>query len=397
MSNRTINIILGASLLFNIVLGAVLILNNMRQPEQGAADAQTPEPAVASLATDTPVPATAADEITNEPTATAQPSPTPTQPVTPTETAVPLPTDTPPPPTDTPPPAPTDTPLPTETPLPPPTNTPIAIPQSSWLAYINQFRQIAHLPAVTENLDFTAGSAWHSSYMVVNDAPIAHSEDPGNDLFAEIGDEAARNGNIFATTQTEARFNWAVNFWFSAPFHALPLLDPRLETIGYGDFVGDSGTFKMAAVTDVRSGIGELPASVTYPVFYPGDGSQTWIVRLSMLEWPDPYANCPGYQRPTGPAIILQLGTGELTPQVTAVAFINGDKVLESCTFNETNYVNDNVYAQEAGRSILDARDAIVMIPREQLIVGQTYSVFVTANGETYTWSFEVIKPPPVP
>jgi hypothetical protein len=116
-----------------------------------------------------------------------------------------------------------------------------------------------------------------------------------------------------------------------------------------------------------------------------------------MHEWPDPYANCPGYQQPTGPAILLQLGTGELTPQVTAVAFSTGETVLDVCTFNETNYINDNAYAQEAGRSILNARDAIVIIPREQLIVGQTYTVFVTANGETYTWSFEIIKPPPMP
>ena len=149
----------------------------------------------------------------------------------------------------------------------------------------------------------------------------------------------------------------------------------------------------MAAVTDVRSGTVELPSSVTYPVFYPGDGSQTWIVRLSMHEWPDPYATCLGYEQPTGPAIIMQLGTGELTPNVTAVAFANGDTVLEACTYNETNYTNPNAYAQEAGRSILNARDAVVIIPREQLIVGQTYTVFVTVNGQTYTWSFDIIRP----
>ncbi len=390
MSKRTI-LVLGISLLINIALGVVLVLNNMRQSEQAEGDTQTSQPSLASLVTDTPVVATVTTAPVNEPTATPQPSPTPTQPAAPTETAVPLPTDTPPPPTDT------ATPAPTDTPVPSPTNTPIPIPQPNWLAYINQFRQIAHLPTVTENIDFTAGSAWHSTYMVRNDNPIAHSEDPNNPLFDEIGDEAARMGNIFATTQTEALFNWAINFWFSAPFHALPLLDPRLETIGYGDFVEDGGDVKMAAVTDVRSGAGELPSSVTYPIFYPGDGAQTWIVRLSMHEWPDPYANCPGYQQPTGPAILLQLGTGELTPQVTAVAFSTDENVLDVCIFNETNYINDNAYAQEAGRSILNARDAVVIIPREQLIVGQTYTVFVTANGETYTWSFEIIKPPPMP
>lgn len=277
----------------------------------------------------------------------------------------------------------------------PPTPTPTPGP---WLSYINDFRGAAGLPLLTEERSYTDGSLWHSSYMVLNDEPIAHSEDPNNPLFDASGDSAARKGNIFATTQTEGRYNWAINFWFSAPFHSVAMLDPRLETVGYGDFVEDVGTFKMAAVAEVRSGVGEVPSSVTYPIFFPGDGSQTWVTRLSMDEWPNPYGNCPGYQRPSGPALILQLGPGDVTPQISNAAFVSNGQHLDICVFDETSYENRNSeYEQNLGRTILDARDAVVIIPRQQLIVGQTYEVYVTANGETYSWRFEVIKPPQLP
>ena len=39
-------------------------------------------------------------------------------------------------------------------------------------------------------------------------------------------------------------------------------------------------------------------------------------------------------------------------------------------------------------------RDAIALIPREKLEVGQTYTVTVIVDGENATWSFDVIHPP---
>ena len=388
MSNRIKIFILGLSLLANIILVVMLLSNSRQQPEQEIVDAPI-RPATEVFATNTSAPATSTALLVSEPTVTPQPSPTNTIVPTVTETAVPSPTST-----STPQPPPTHTPLPTDTPAPTATNTPIPLPQPDWLAYINRFRQIANLPMLKENFDYTTGSTWHSSYMVLNDAPIAHSEDPNNQYFAEIGDIAARKGNIFATTDNDARFNWAINFWFSAPFHALPLLDPRLEFVGYGDFVQATGTYQMAAVADVRSGIEELPSSISYPIFFPGDGSQTWITRHSMLEWPEPLGNCPGYEKPTGPPILLQLGTGDLTPHVNAVFFVTGDDLLPVCAYSETSYVNSNSFAQETGRAILDARDAVVIIPQDQLIVGRTYEVTVVVNEVSYVWSFDVVSPP---
>ena len=232
------------------------------------------------------------------------------------------------------------------------------------------------------------GSGLHSRYMVVNDDPIAHDEDRDNPLYDEAGDQAARNGNLFATDQMEADYVWGFRFWVSAPFHLIRMLDPRLEEVGYGEYREKIGSTNMAAVLDIGSDPREATGDTEYPIFFPGDGSETWIVRHKLPEWPETFGSCPGYTRPTGPAIVLLLGDGSLTPQVTNHRFARGDEPLESCLFDETSYRTENVYAQEAGRNILDKNDAVVIMPREPLAIDETYTVQVTVNGETYTWSF---------
>jgi hypothetical protein len=113
-----------------------------------------------------------------------------------------------------------------------------------------------------------------------------------------------------------------------------------------------------------------------------------------MYEWPDPLAGCPGFARPSGAPLVLQLGDGSLTPRVTSHRLMDGNQVLESCRFDETTYTNSNAFAQGTGREILNQRDAVVIIPRHELAMGRTFTVEVVANGQTYTWSFSTRRPP---
>ena len=67
------------------------------------------------------------------------------------------------------------------------------------------------------------------------------------------------------------------------------------------------------------------------------------------------------------------------------------DVPLEHCLFDETTYSNpSDIDAQNVGRAILGARDAIIFIPRDPLTPGLSYSISVTSNGITYAWSFTV-------
>ena len=270
---------------------------------------------------------------------------------------------------------------------------PVNYEEADWLAYLNNFREMAELPRLVAEEPLSQGGELHSRYMVLLDQPIAHKEDPGQELYTPQGDTSGRNSNIFATSQVEADYEWAINFWISAPFHQVPLIDPELTTVGFGNYNKEVGTFAMAGVLDVLSDEGNPNHGVDYPIMFPAQDSETWIVRHSMYEWPDPLTSCPGYQRPTGPPIVLQIGDGSKVPNVESYQISAGDVVLESCLLHETNYVNPDPYAQETGRIIFDERDAIVIMPRQPLEREKEHTVQIVANGVTYVWAFKTRQP----
>jgi hypothetical protein len=275
-----------------------------------------------------------------------------------------------------------------------PTATPEPPPLPEWLSYLNRFREMAALPPVLDWEPYNIGSELHSHYMVINDAAIAHSQDPDNPHYDLAGHLAAQNSNIFATSETDADYVWGLNFWASAPFHLIGMLDPKLNLVGYGDHVEATGDVNMAAVLDIGSDPG-ADTGLEYPVLFPGPDSSTWVVRHSMYEWPDPVGSCPGYSRPTGAPIVLFLGDGSGTPpQVSNHRLALGDTPLESCLFDETSYRNADPYAEKVGRTILGNNDAVVIMPRTPLAAEETYTVQVTANGQTHTWEFHTIKRP---
>ncbi len=352
-----------------------------------------PEDSPAPTATAVPPTSTPIDETELEPTL-------PPVVVTVVVTATPLsepvaaPTETPavvePEPTATPVP-----PEPTAVPTPEPTATPAPIIGAPWLNLFNHVRAMAGLTAVPEKYPLTTGSELHSQYMVMNDKAVAHSEDVNNPFYDPAGQQAAKNGNLFATSQTEANYVWGVNFWVSAPFHLVRMISPNMQSVGYGDFVGSGGDINMAAVIDVGSDRTNSPADVTYPIFFPGDGTETWVVRHSLYEWPDPVGSCPGYARPTGAPIIVQFGDGSLTPSVSSFTLSMDGKVLDTCLFDETSYRNADSYAQGVGRKVLDEQDAVVILPRQPLAADAEYIAQLVANGQTYTWRFSTIKRAP--
>jgi hypothetical protein len=379
---------LSISLLVFIILASAC---RAGQSANGNGTEETPTPeAIAEEATavpteqsvETKAPADTAVPTSPPPTATAPPSATTIPTMTPSATPLPTQTETP---------RPTETSLPTETPLPTATPTPEPPPPPEWLAFLNRFRAMASLPPVLDFQPYNLGSELHSRYMVANDEAIAHSEDPNKPFYDPAGDLAAKNGNLFATSQTEANYIWSINFWASAPFHLVDMLDPSLNTVGYGDYIEAGGDVAMASVLDIGSHPG-LDQGVEYPVYFPGPGSRTWIVRHSLYEWP--LTSCPGYSRPAGAPIILFLGDGSLTPQVDSNRLAMGDTPLDACIFDETNYRNPDPWAEKTGRQILSHNNAVVILPRHPLAADETYTVQVAANGETYTWQFETIKRP---
>ncbi|MFU8771649.1 MAG: CAP domain-containing protein [Anaerolineales bacterium] len=257
-----------------------------------------------------------------------------------------------------------------------------------WLTYLNSYRLMANLPVVTNNESWTQGTWYHSRYMVKNNI-LTHYEEPTNPYFTYEGDQAGRSGNLVGSFNNEADDRYAIDTWMQAPFHAVSILDPSLLSVGYGSYREIGSGLQMGATLDVLRGREMIPEEVEFPIMWPADG-KTVNINHHWGEYPSPLTSCPGYQAPTGLAVILQLGPGDQIPQVSAHSFFVGDSVLEHCIFDETSYVNPNSADQILGRAILSARSAIVLIPREPLQPGENYTVSITTNDQTYTWSFYV-------
>ena len=286
-------------------------------------------------------------------------------------------------------PTPTPTATPTVRPTPTPTSTPTSTPPlSGWLAQVNSYRAMAGLPAVTENTSWSYGNWLHGRYMVKNDV-IQHSEDPSNPWYTPAGSAAAQASNLTCSYGVDASDEYAVNSWMQAPFHAIGMLDPALLRVGYGSYREADGGLQMGAGLDVIRGLGSIPPSVEFPIRWPSDGTSVPLTR-HWGEYPSPLTSCPGYSAPSGLPIILQIGPGNLVPNVTSHSFMRGSAPLDHCVFDETNYANPDSSQQSLGRSILDFRDAIVLVPRDPLTPGASYTVSITANGQAHTWSFTV-------
>lgn len=276
-------------------------------------------------------------------------------------------------------------------PEPTPTTAPPEVP--GWLSYANQFRALAGLPLLSENAAWSAGGVLHSRYMVKEDL-ITHYEASTSPWYTPEGDAAGRNGNIYVSSATSSSDEAAINYWMSAPFHGVSMIDPELSVIGFGSYREAVGTWKMGATLDVSRGHGSLPGGVSFPIMYPKDEGSLWLTQFYGNEWPDPLSSCPGYTAPTGPAIILQMGTGSVNPQVSGSRFSGPGGDLEHCVLDENSYVNPGDAGQQStGRVILGMRDAVVILPRQPLTPGQRYEASITVNGTAYTWQFQVVSP----
>ncbi len=270
------------------------------------------------------------------------------------------------------------------------TPTPTPLPADNWLGYLNGLRAIGGLPAVSENVTWSNGCTLHSLYMVKTDT-IAHAEDANSPWYTAEGDAAARNSNLVVFSSVGVIDTAALDLWMLGPFHGVGMIDAALQRVGFGSYREATGTWQMGACLDVLRGRDGIPAGVTFPLMWPQDGERLPYTSNTLNESPDPLTSCPGYSTPVGPPIYLLLGPGSsVTPNVTASSLKQGNTTLEHCMIDSSTYTNPDSASQDLGRAILAMRDAVVLLPRQPLTAGATYTVSITANGQTYTWQFTV-------
>ncbi|HUR19887.1 MAG TPA: CAP domain-containing protein [Vicinamibacterales bacterium] len=265
--------------------------------------------------------------------------------------------------------------------------TPRADDSLAWLDRVNFYRATAGLPPVEEDPGLSGPVAEHARYMVEHDE-IKHTQNRRRSLATRAGAEAAASSVLVGSNSGTEPDVWAVDLWMQGPFHALGLLDPSLERVGFGIQRDGSGSIQTAAALDVVRGRNTI-RTPAFPVVWPANGA-TVPIGTSTTESPDPLATCREYSSPAGLPVIVQFGSGRVTPHVTASWFMDGKRALRHCVFDETNYRNGNKEEQRHGRSVLDAHDAVVLVPRDPLQFGRTYRVIIDANGKRIEWTFRV-------
>src|SRR5690348_12267764 len=160
----------------------------------------------------------------------------------------------------------------------------VPVSSTGWLDRFNLWRQTAGLPDVAENASFDSGDAAHALYMVKNDL-VTHYETPGVPYYTTAGDTAARNSNIEVSSNTSFTDQQAIDWWMGAPFHAMGMMDPRLQQTGFGAYREvKSGWDAGFALNTVQ---GNTFTGGQFPVYWPGNNVTEPLTSYSGNEFPD--------------------------------------------------------------------------------------------------------------
>ena len=261
----------------------------------------------------------------------------------------------------------------------------------TWLERINFYRGSNGLHPIRDNSRLSAAVTAHAHYLMLNFAdnirsaqPIpadAYEEKPGTSGYSVEGAGVAQNLQIAwgCSTYDAAQ---QIDRWLEGPFHRLPMLDPYLGDVGYGEAAEDGCWVAALRLPPPPEDVKPYRRAVEFPP-EGADIALEWIG----LEVPDALASCSGYERPVGLPITLQMGRLVQT-RLTNDSLTEDGKPIEFCAFDAPGYRNPNPTEQEYGRWSLRNAGAIVLVPRAPLRPGSRYQVSITANDVTYAWSF---------
>lgn len=252
---------------------------------------------------------------------------------------------------------------------------PSSATDASWLTAVNQYRAMAGLSPVVEDAELSADDHEHACYMLLNG--MSHDELPELPGYTERGDEAGNSGNVAVSSDIDTPDPSFVDLWMTGPFHALGILRPNLETVGYGRCTNAATSFRAGATLDVIRGLGPTVAQ-TEPIMFPGNGSTTHLTQF-VAETPNPLTFC-GWTGAAGLPIVV-LMPEEFSSSITAtVAGPSGP--MEVCVLSKHN-------TSGTARTLLADNNVVVAIPREPLTPG-TYDVSVASDARNVEWSFAV-------
>ena len=261
----------------------------------------------------------------------------------------------------------------------------------SWLERINFYRSSNGLRAIRDDSRLSPAVAAHAHYLLQNftddirsGKPIpadAYKEKSGQSGYSVEGARVAENLQLAWGCSTYDAPQ-QIDRWLEGPFHRLPMLDPYLADVGYGE-ASEEGCWVAALRLPPPP---EDVKPYRRAVEFPPEGANIALEWIG-LEVPDALASCSGYERPVGLPITLQIGRLVQT-RLTDHSLTEDGKPIEYCAFDAPGYRNPNPTEQEYGRWNLRNAGGIVIVPRAPLRPGSRYRISITTNDVTYAWSF---------
>ena len=251
-----------------------------------------------------------------------------------------------------------------------------AAADDNWLSIVNAYRAMAGQAPVVEDANLSAGDYLHSCYMTLNG--ITHYENAALQRYTAAGDSAGQHSNVAVSSGLGASARSHIELWMTGPFHAIGVLRYNLQTIGFGKCDDPSvPTWHSAASLNVLDGMNHSIPRPSSPILFPGNGTVTSLSRF-VTETPNPLSFCPGYTTAGLPVIAM------LPEAYTTVsASITGPNgAIPSCAVSTLNATGD-------AKAILAYDNAITVLPNAPLANG-VYTVSITTNVRTVTWSFTV-------
>ena len=253
---------------------------------------------------------------------------------------------------------------------------PYVAPDADWLTVVNYYRSMAGLTPVTEDPTFSAGAYNHSCYMLYNG--ITHDETSGLPGYSVNGDQAGNNGNVAVSSAFGSSARNHVELWMTGPFHAIGVLRYNLQRVGFGKCdLNTTPTWHSGATLNVLNGLNPTLPRPPTPIVFPGNGTTTNLSKF-VTETPNPLTYC-GWTGAAGLPVIAMMPEKFTTVSAT----ITGPTgVVPNCALSALNTTS-------TAQAILGGDNAVTVIPRVALDDG-TYTVTVTTNVRSVTWSFTV-------
>ena len=250
-------------------------------------------------------------------------------------------------------------------------------PSAGWLTTLNYYRAMAHESPVVDNPQWLTGTTAHSCYMLLNG--IAHGETPGTPGYTAAGNEAGLASNVTVSSDMNATERTFIELWMAAPFHAIGVLRPALQSTNFGVCRNSATpTWHSGATLDVIRGNPDPFAVPAAPILFPGDGTTTNLDVMS-AETPDPRSFC-GWSGEVGVPIIAMMPEGFSGNPTGTLSTPSGP--IEVCVLSGNNTTGN-------AQAILSGANAVLVVPRTKL-AANTYSVAVTTSARTVNWSFTV-------